>query len=174
MVAGDFASDDGLSAFVRARPRLFGIAYRVLGSVAEAEDVVQEVWLRWQNVVRDEVREPAAFLATAATRLAINRVRTASARREVYVGVQLPEPIDASADPAVCAERSHTLEVAGLKLLETLSPLERAAYVLREAFSYEYAKIAELIRVSEVHCRQLVTRARKHIAEGRRALGAGA
>jgi RNA polymerase sigma factor (sigma-70 family) len=160
---------DGLVVFVKVRHRLFGIAYRMLGSAAEAEDVVQDAWLRWQTADRSVVRDAAAFLVTVTTRLAINRAKSASSRREAYVGPWLPEPVDTSADPALGAERGEALGFAVLLLLEKLSPTERAAYVLREAFNYEYSQIAEIIRASEVNCRQLVTRARKHVAEGRRA-----
>ncbi len=163
------ARDDGLTAFVAARARLFGIAYRMLGSALEAEDVVQDVWLRWQTADRTVVRDPGAFLATTTTRLAINHCQSARARRETYVGSWLPEPIDTSADPSLGAERGEALELAVLLLLETLSPQERAAYVLREAFDYAYPDIAEILNVSEANTRQLVSRARKHVADGRRA-----
>jgi len=162
-------TDDGLSAFIGARSRLFGIAYRMLGSAVEAEDIVQDVWLRWQTADRSVVRDPPAFLVTATTRLAINHAQCARSRRETYVGPWLPEPIDTSADPGLGAEQGEALELAILMLLETLTPKERAAYVLREAFNYSYAKIAEILRSNEANCRQLVTRARKHIADGRRA-----
>ena len=160
-------SDDGLAAFVSARPRLIGIAYRMLSSMAEAEDIVQDVWLRWQSTDRSTVRDSTGFLVTVAMRLAINRVKSVKVHREAYIGTWLPEPVDTSADPAFGAERAEALQLAVLMLLERLSPTERAAYVLREAFNYEYARIAEIIRVSEVNCRQLLTRARKHVAEGR-------
>jgi RNA polymerase sigma factor (sigma-70 family) len=161
------AMDDGLSAFESARPRLFGIAYRMLGSVAEAEDVIQDVWTRWQSTDRAVVREPQAFLTT--TRLAINVLQSARTRRETYVGPWLPEPVDTSADPSLGAERGEALELAVLVLLERLSPTERAAYVLREAFTYPYKEIAEVLRVEEANARQLVTRARQHVTDGRRA-----
>ncbi|HYL97839.1 MAG TPA: RNA polymerase sigma-70 factor [Blastocatellia bacterium] len=161
--------DNGLSDFVSVRPRLFGIAYRMLGSAAEAEDIVQDVWLRWQTTDRSEVRNAPAFLATTTTRLAINVVKSARSRRESYVGPWLPEPVDTSADPRLGAERGEALEFAVLVLLEKLSPTERAAYVLREAFDYPYQEIAEILQVGEANARQLVTRARKHIADGRRA-----
>jgi len=159
--------DDGLAAFVSARPRLMGIAYRMLSSVAEAEDIVQDVWLHDVFGLGHAVLDSTGFLVTATTRLAINRVKSVKVHREAYVGTWLPEPVDTSADPALGAERGEALELAVLMLLERLSPTERAAYVLREAFNYEYARIAEIIRVSEVNCRQLLTRARKHVAEGR-------
>lgn len=157
------------AAFVRVRPRLFGVAYRMLGSAADAEDVVQETWLRWQATDRDAVLQPAAFLVTTATRLAINAAHSARARRETYVGPWLPEPVDTSADPGLGAERGEALELAVLLLLERLPPLERAAYVLREAFDHSYARIADTLQVSEANARQLATRARKHLAAERRA-----
>jgi RNA polymerase sigma-70 factor (TIGR02957 family) len=162
------ALDDGLSAFVSVRPRLFGIAYRMLGSAAEAQDVVQDVWLRWQTTNRSVVQNVAAFLATATTRLAINVAQSARSRRETYVGPWLPEPVDTSSDPQLGAERGEALELAVLLLMEKLSPTERAAYILREAFNYPYQEIADVLRVSAENTRQLVTRARKHIADERR------
>jgi RNA polymerase sigma-70 factor (ECF subfamily) len=162
------ANDDGVSTFERVRPRLFGIAYRMLGSAAEAEDIVQDAWLRWQGTDRSAVIDPPAFLATATTRLAITFAQSAHSRRETYIGPWLPEPVDTSGDPRVGAERAEALEFAVLLLLEKLSPTERAAYVLREAFDYSYDQIAHTIRSSEANARQLVTRARKHISEGRR------
>lgn len=163
------AMDDGLPAFVKARPRLFGIAYRMLGSAAEAEDVVQDVWTRWQSTNRRVVQNPEAFLATTTTRLAINVLQSARTRRETYVGPWLPEPVDTSADPGLGAERAEALELAVLLLLERLSPTERAAYVLREAFNYPHKEIAEVLHVEEANVRQLVTRARQHVTDGRRA-----
>ena len=153
--------------FAAVRPRLFGIAYRMLGTVADAEDIVQDTWERWQGTDRSAVREPAAFLATTATRLAINQAQSARVRRETYVGPWLPEPVDTSADPLLGAERGEALEFAVLVLLESLSPTERAAYVLREAFDYPYAQIAEIIQGSEASARQLVSRARRHLTEQR-------
>ncbi|MCU1261225.1 MAG: polymerase, sigma-24 subunit, subfamily [Bryobacterales bacterium] len=150
------------------RPRLFGIAYRILGSAAEAEDIVQDVWLRWQATNREAVLDPPAFLATATTRLAINLAQSAHSRRETYVGPWLPEPVDTSTDPQLGAERAEALEFAILLLLEKLSPTERAAYVLREAFDYPYRQIAEILQLEEANARQLVTRARQHITDGRR------
>jgi len=160
--------DDGLSDFVRARPRLFGLVYRMLGSVAEAEDVIQDVWTRWQSTDRGVVRNPQAFLASTAAHLAINVLESARMRRETYVGPWLPEPVDTSADPGLGAERGEALELAVLVLLERLSPPERAAYVLREAFNYPYKDIGEILQVEEANARQLVTRARQHVTDGRR------
>jgi RNA polymerase sigma-70 factor (TIGR02957 family) len=163
------ATDDGLSAFERARPSLFGIAYRMLGSAAEAEDVVQDVWTRWQSTDRGVVRNPQAFLSTTTTRLAINVLQSARTRRETYVGPWLPEPVDTSADPTLGAERGEALELAVLVLLERLSPTERAAFVLREAFDYPYKEIAAVLGIEEANARQLATRARQHVTDGRRA-----
>lgn len=160
--------DDGLSAFIAARRQLFGIAYRMLGSAVEAEDVVQDTWLRWQTTDRSAVRDPRAFLTTTTTRLALNLAQSARARRETYVGSWLPEPVDTSADPTLGAERGEALELAVLLLLENLAPTERAAYILREAFDYPYLRIAEILQLSEANVRQLVTRARLHVANGRR------
>jgi RNA polymerase sigma-70 factor (ECF subfamily) len=163
-----FGQDDGLSIFASVRTRLFGIAYRMLGSAAEAEDVVQDVWMRWQSTNRNVVENPPAFLATTTTRLCINRAQSAHSRRESYIGTWLPEPVDTSADPGIGAERSEALKLAVLLLLEKLSPTERAAYVLREAFDYSYRQIADILQMEEANVRQLVSRARKHIEDGRR------
>ncbi|GAA1504228.1 RNA polymerase sigma-70 factor (ECF subfamily) [Agromyces terreus] len=161
--------EDALAAFQAVRGRLFGIAYRMLGSASEAEDIVQDAWLRWQGTDRSVVLDPPAFLATATTRLAINALQSARARRETYVGPWLPEPVDTSADPTLGAERAEALGYAVLVMLEKLTPTERAAYVLREAFAYPYEQICEIVQVSEPAARQLVSRARKHLAgESRR------
>jgi RNA polymerase sigma-70 factor (ECF subfamily) len=160
--------DDGLSAFVPVRPRLFGIAYRMLGSAAEAEDVVQDVWMRWQSTNRNTIENPPAYLATTTTRLCINLAQSAHSRRETYIGTWLPEPVDTVSDPAIGAERGEALKLAILVLLEKLSPPERAAYVLREAFDYSYRQIADILQMEEANVRQLVSRARKHIEDGRR------
>lgn len=161
--------DSDLAAFEDVRPRLFGIAYRMLGSVAEAEDVVQDAWLRWQGTDRRAVRNPAAFLTTTTTRLAINATTSAHARRETYIGPWLPEPVDTGADPALGAERAEALETAVLLLLEKLGPTERAAYVLREAFGYSYREIADVLDTSEVNARQVARRAREHLDSERSA-----
>jgi RNA polymerase sigma-70 factor (ECF subfamily) len=146
----------------------FGVAYRMLGSVAEAEDVTQEALLR---LTRQEgpIDEPAAWITTVVTRLSIGVLRSARARRESYVGPWLPEPLveDPALDPASRAELADSLSLALLVLLERLTPVERAAYLLREVFGYEYAEIAEIIEQTEVNSRQLVSRARKHL-EARR------
>ncbi|MEU8141417.1 RNA polymerase sigma-70 factor [Nonomuraea sp. NPDC048901] len=162
------ALDQAASAFVELRPRLFGIAYRMLGSAVEAEDILQEVWLRWQNTDRATIENPSAFLALITTRLAINVARSAHSRRETYIGPWLPEPVDTSLDPTLGAERGEALELAFLLLLERLAPTERAAYVLREAFVYPYTQIAEILQLTPVNARQLVSRARKRLTAARR------
>ena len=160
--------DDGLSAFSPVRARLFGIAYRMLGSAAEAEDIVQDVWLRWQSTDRSVVENPPAYLATTTTRLCINLAQSAHTRRETYTDTWLAEPVDTSSDPALRAERGEALRLAVLVLLENLSPTERAAYLLHKAFDYSYRQIAEILQMQEANARQLVSRAGKHIADGRR------
>jgi RNA polymerase sigma-70 factor (TIGR02957 family) len=163
------AADEAVQVFAAHRRRLFGIAYRMLGSAAEAEDVVQDAWLRWHAAERTAVLDAEAFLVTLTTRLAINVAQSARVRRESYVGPWLPEPVDTSSDPEAGVERNQTLALAVLVLLEKLTPTERAAYVLREAFDYSHERIAEVLQLREDNVRQLVTRARKHIADGRRA-----
>ncbi|MFI7067352.1 RNA polymerase sigma-70 factor [Kribbella sp. NPDC050124] len=159
--------EQAAAVFAEVRGRLFGIAYRMLGSAAEAEDLVQDVWLRWQTTDRSKVTNPAAYLATAITRLAINATQSARVRRETYIGPWLPEPVDTSADPHLGAERNEALEFAVLLILERLTPTERAAYILREAFDYPYSQIAEIIGSTEAASRQLVSRARKRIVAER-------
>ena len=155
---------DALAEFGRVRPRLLGIAYRILGNWTEAEDVVQDAWLRWQTCDRGFVLNPTAFLVTTTTRLAINTANSARARRETYVGDSLPEPADPADLPAIEAERSEALQHGIRLVLQRLAPIERAAYVLRQAFDYPYPRIATLLRTSEANARQLVSRASKHIA----------
>jgi len=161
--------DDGLSIFLNLRARLFGMAYRILGSVTDAEDVVQNAWLRWQTTDRGSVIDPPAFLATVTTRLAVNLAESAHSRRERYIGPWLPEPVDTRADPHLGAERGDALGLAVLRLMENLTASERGAYVLREAFDYSYDRIAEILEREEANVRQLVSRAKKHVAENRRA-----
>ncbi|OKH72267.1 RNA polymerase sigma24 factor [Mycobacterium sp. SWH-M5] len=153
--------------FTRVRPRLFGVAYRMTGTVTEAEDAVQETWLRWQDADRAAVTDPAAFLTTIVTRICLNVLQSARARHETYIGPWLPEPVDTTADPALGAERAAALELATLMLLERLAPPERAAYILREAFDYPYEQIAETVGVSAPNARQLVSRARKRLTTRR-------
>jgi RNA polymerase sigma-70 factor (ECF subfamily) len=159
--------DAALETFQAVRPRLFGIAYRMLGTVSEAEDVVQDAWVRWQGSDRSAVREPAAFLATTVTRLAINALDSARARRETYVGPWLPEPVATDSDPTLGAEHAEALSLAVLLLLERLTPAERAAFVLREAFDYPFRQIAEVLEVTEANARQLASRARAHLERER-------
>jgi RNA polymerase sigma-70 factor, ECF subfamily len=153
------------------RPLLFSLAYRMLGSVAEAEDVVQESFLRLERarVEGVEVESPKAYLTTVATRIAIDQLRSARRRREQYVGPWLPEPllVDPDPGPAEAAELADSLSLAFLVVLETLSPLERAVFVLREVFDYGYAEIGEALGRSEESCRQLAARARRHMDERR-------
>jgi RNA polymerase sigma-70 factor (ECF subfamily) len=160
--------ESAVSVFKEARPRLFGIAYRMLGSVAEAEDIVQEAWLRWQQTDRAVVRNPPGFLTTVTTRLAINTAGSARMRREQYVGPWLPEPVDTSADPSLGAENAEALESAVLMLLEKVGPEQRAAYILRQAFDYPYDQIAEILATSAANARQLVSRAQKQVESGRK------
>ena len=165
------SGDVDVETFEEQRPRLFGVAYRMLGSVADAEDVVQEAFLRWSTAAPDDVREPAAWLTTVVTRLCIDQLKSARARRERYVGPWLPEPLLAEAssvpDVSEAAELSDSLSMAFLMVLESLTPTERAAFLLREVFGYEYGEIAELLNVSEPNARQLVHRAKDRVAERR-------
>jgi RNA polymerase sigma-70 factor (TIGR02957 family) len=153
------------------RPLLFSIAYRMLGSVGDAEDVVQEAYLRAERAQADGTRIESrrAFLTTVTTRLAIDELRSARARRETYVGPWLPEPLLTSTEPdaAEHAEMADSLSMSFLVLLETLTPVERAVFLLREVFEYGYDEIAEIVDKSEANCRQILTRARKRIDEGR-------
>jgi RNA polymerase sigma-70 factor (ECF subfamily) len=152
------------TSFHTVRPRLFGIAYRTLGSAAEAEDVVQDAWLRWHGADRSQVRDAGAFLATTTSRLAINVVDSARVRRETSMELRPVEPVDPEADPARAPEERETLELAMRTLLEKLSPAERAVYVLREAFDYAYREIAGILGCSEVNARQLGARARRRLS----------
>jgi RNA polymerase sigma-70 factor (ECF subfamily) len=149
------------------RPLLFSIAYRMLGGVAEAEDIVQEAFLRWHRALASgtEVESPKAYLATVTTRLSIDHLRTARARRESYVGPWLPEPLvtESEADVAQHAEMADSLSMAFLVLLETLSPVERAVFLLREVFEYGYDEIAQIVEKSEANCRQILARARHRV-----------
>ena len=155
--------------FEQQRGRLFGIAYRMLGTATDAEDVVQDAWIRWSAVDQREIDNPAAFLATIVTRLSLTALTSARARRESYVGPWLPEPVSTENDPLLGAERGEALSLAVLLLLERLSPPERGAYVLREAFQYSFSDIAAVLEVSEANARQLASRARKHIEQERHA-----
>jgi RNA polymerase sigma-70 factor, ECF subfamily len=161
-------SDTDVASFQDVRPRLFGIAYRVLGSRTEADDVVQDAWIRWQGTDRDQIRDPAAFLATMTARLAITVGQSARVRHEVSCEPLQAEAADLGDDPSRVAERGEALELALRALLEKLSATERAAYVLREAFDYPHRTIAEVLGLSEANARQIVTRARMHLGGERR------
>jgi RNA polymerase sigma-70 factor (ECF subfamily) len=161
--------DDDITSFEELRPLLFSIAYRMLSSVADAEDAVQEAFLKWQDVDRSKVESAKAYLAKAVTRLCIDRLRSAQHRRETYVGPWLPEPLidEAVPDAAEAAERADTLSMAFLVVLESLSPLERAAFLLREVFRYEYGELGDILGRTEDACRQLVHRAKQNVAARR-------
>jgi RNA polymerase sigma-70 factor (ECF subfamily) len=154
--------------FEDLRPLLFSLAYRLLSSVADAEDVVQEAWLRYQ-AVPSEPRSPKAFLSAVVTRISIDLLRSARVRREHYAGDWLPEPLltDPYEDPARSTELADSVSMAALLLLERLSPLERAVFVLRDVFGYEFAEVAAAVQRSEAACRQLLVRARRHMESGR-------
>ncbi len=154
--------------FLRLRPALFGVAYRMLGSATEADDVLQEAFLRWRSQPGNAIESPKAFLTTVVTRLCIDQLRSARARRETYVGQGLPEPVSTDPEPSGSAELADSLSLAFLVLLEELSPAERAAFILREVFGYSYAETAVVLERSEPACRQLVSRALRQIGGRRR------
>ena len=154
--------DERAQIFEPHRSRLHGIAYRMLSSRADADDVVQDAYLRWHRAVADEVRSPEAWLVTTVTRLCIDRLRAARTEREAYVGPWLPEPIVEQAEPADSAtELASSLSVAFLAVLERLAPEERAAFLLHDVFDSDYDEIARILGKSETACRQIVSRARK-------------
>lgn len=164
-------SDDDLARrFEELRPQLVGAAYRVLGSVADAEDAVQETWLRWAAADRSEVRDPRAYLLTVATRQALNRVRQQQHRREDYVGPWLPEPVSTERGPADSVELADSVSMAMLVVLEALSPLERAAFVLHDVFGLGFGDVAATLDRSEAAVRQLANRARGHVHSRRPAV----
>ncbi|CAM5693850.1 RNA polymerase sigma-70 factor OS=Streptomyces tendae OX=1932 GN=GUR47_29890 PE=3 SV=1 [Streptomyces tendae] len=165
-------TETATDVFEEHRPVLLGVAYRMLGRLADAEDVVQEAWLRWSGADRSGVREARGYLVRVTTRLAIDRLRQVKARGETYVGPWLPEPYatdfgDAVQDTAERAVLADSVSFAVLVVLESLSPLERAVFVLREAFGYPYAEIAAMLERGEAAVRQLAGRARKHVEERR-------
>ncbi|MFF5129435.1 RNA polymerase sigma factor SigJ [Streptomyces syringium] len=170
---GDLRTTDAaLDTFEEHRSTLTGVAYRMLGRVADAEDIVQEAWLRWSGADRGEVRDARGYLVRVTTRLAIDRLRQAQSRREAYVGSWLPEPIATDfghtvPDTAERAVLADSVSFAVLVVLESLSPLERAVFVLREAFGFPYQEIAVTLDRSEAAVRQLAGRARRHVAEGK-------
>jgi RNA polymerase sigma-70 factor (ECF subfamily) len=161
---------DRAATFSDQRPLLFSIAYRMLGSVMDAEDMVQETFLRWQDAPVDDVRAPKPYLSTVITRLCIDQLRSAKKTREQYIGPWLPEPIvtEQTAEVDEHLALADSLSMAFLVLLERLSPVERAAFLLHEVFDYEYPEIARIIDKSEANCRQLVHRARQHVTAGGR------
>ncbi|MDN6883150.1 RNA polymerase sigma-70 factor [Variovorax sp. CAN2819] len=164
--------DDATLTFDRHRPRLQGIAYRMLGSMAEAEEVVQDAWLRWHEAARDSLDSAEAWLVTVVTRLSIDRLRAAKVQREHYIGAWMPEPTltgvsDSPATPEQLLERADNISVAFLAMLERLAPEARAAFLLREVFDADYDEIALTLGKTEAACRQLVHRAKLQVQEGR-------
>jgi RNA polymerase sigma-70 factor (ECF subfamily) len=167
---------DRLATFSQYRGLLFSVAYRMLGSVADAEDMVQETFIRWQQAANDEIQSPRAFLVTVITRLSINQLQSARVRREEYVGEWLPEPLvtDPGSDPLGVLKLDESLSMAFLLLLERLTPMERAVFLLREVFEHEYEEIAKVLGQSESNCRQILSRARQHVGDIRRRFDASA
>jgi RNA polymerase sigma-70 factor (ECF subfamily) len=155
-----------LAIFDQYRSLLFSVAYRMLGTVADAEDMLQETFIRWQQAPDEEIRSPRAFLVTIISRLCINHLQSARVRREEYVGQWLPEPLvtDASGDPLNVIRVDESLSMAFLVLLERLTPVERAVFLLREVFEYEYSDISVVLGQSEANCRQILRRARQHVS----------
>lgn len=155
--------------FEELRPVLFGIAYRMVGTVVDAEDMVQDTYLRWRETAADTIQSPRAWLTAVITRLCINHLKLARVQREEYVGPWLPEPIvdEAGLDPAESAQLAETLSLGFLVLLENLTPTERAVFILREGFDLEFTDIAGIVEKSEANCRKILTRARKRIEERR-------
>ena len=158
---------DAAEAFEEHRGLLFSVAYRMLGAVSDAEDVVQDAWLRWSAADRAQVAEPRAYLVRVVTNTAIDRLRSARSRRESYVGPWLPEPVLTSPDVADDVELAESVSLAVLVVLETLSPLERAVFVLREVFAFGHAEIADVLDRTEASVRQVALRARRHVTERR-------
>jgi RNA polymerase sigma-70 factor (ECF subfamily) len=159
-----------METFETYRPMLFAIAYRMLGSAMEAEDIVQDAYLRYRSTPPESIQSPKAFLGTIVTRLCLNQLESARAKRETYIGPWLPEPLvtsGATTTPANQVMAQESISMAFLVLLENLTPLERAVFLLREVFDYEYAEIAEIVGKEEAACRQLFSRAKKHLAEHR-------
>ena len=156
-----------IETFTTLRPRLFGIAYRMLGRVAEAEDMVQETWLRWQRQELTQVASPEAWLVSTVTRLCIDQLKSARRQREDYYGIWLPEPlVEASApSPSEAAVRADSLSMAFMLMLEKLTPLERAVFLLREVFAYDYEEIAAIVDKTQANCRQIVRRARTSLPQ---------
>jgi RNA polymerase sigma-70 factor (ECF subfamily) len=157
----------GTEAFAEHRRLLFDVAYRMTGSVADAEDLVQEAWLRWSAVDSSNVDNPRAYLVRTVTNLSVNQLTSARARRETYIGSWLPEPLLTQPDSGQEAELAESISMAMLVVLETLSPLERTVFVLHEVFGYAHVEIASILDRSEPAVRQTATRARAHVAARR-------
>jgi RNA polymerase sigma-70 factor (ECF subfamily) len=157
---------DRETQFMELRPQLFRLAYRMIGTRADAEDTVQEAFVRWQRAAEDEIRSPKSYLTTVVARLSLDTLKSASRKREVYVGPWLPEPIVEPLGTS-SVEMAESLSLAFLHLLESLSPAERLAFILREVFDTPYEEVASALETSEVNCRQIVARASKHIREHR-------
>ncbi|MDA0245208.1 MAG: RNA polymerase sigma-70 factor [Chloroflexi bacterium] len=156
-----------LITFESHRPLLFAIAYRMLGSVMEAEDMVQEAFLRWQAAVAESIQSPKAYLSAIVTRLCLDQLKSAQSQRETYIGPWLPEPLLTAEAPPALLDKKEMISMAFLVLLEQLSPVERAVFLLREVFEYEYGEISAVIERSEENCRQLYSRAKKHLVANR-------
>lgn len=170
MTSSDEARHDSdgavqLATFEKYRGLLFSVAYRMLGSVADAEDMLQETYIRWQGATGEEIRDPRAFLVTITSRLCISQLQSARVRREEYVGQWLPEPIVAAKpnDPMGIIRMDESLSTAFLVLLEKLTPVERAVFLLREVFEYDYSEISKIVSENEVNCRQVFSRARRRV-----------
>ena len=156
------------ATFESHRHRLEDLAYRMTGRVSVAEDLVQESYLRWQGADHSAIRSPAAYLTTVVTRLCLDELKSARSRREEYTGPWLPEPhVEEATDPEERVERAEAVSMALLTLLETLSPVQRATFLLREVFGYDYETISQIVEKSEAHCRKIAQRARNHVEEGK-------
>ena len=162
------ATNPSLNLFEEHRPLLFGIAYRMLGTVMDAQDMVQDTFLRWQGASRDEIASPRAWLTTVLTRLCINHLKLARVQRETYFGEWLPEPlVEEESRPVENTRLADSLSLAFLVLLETLTPTERAVFILREVLGYEFSEIASVVGKEEANCRQILARARRRVEERR-------
>lgn len=168
-VGDSLSGNERLELFAGHRPRLLGIAYRMLGSASDAEDMLQETFIRWQQSAETAIQSPEAFLVTIITRLCLNHLQLARVKREEYFGPWLPEPIQtgSESDSYLALEMSDSVSMAFLFLLERLTPLERAVFLLREVFNYEYAEISKVVEESEANCRQILRRARQHVKQER-------
>src|SRR5258708_24435303 len=174
MAQNHMPDDDGVAADRLAtvneyRSLLFSIAYRMVGTVADSEDMLQDAFIRWQQAPRDEIRSPKAFLVTIVSRLRINHLQSARVQREEYVGQWLPDPIvtDAASDPTSAMWAGESISMAFLVLLERLTPIERAVFLLREVFDYDYAEISAAVGRTEANCRQILRRAKEHVHAAR-------